>query len=160
MTFSGFSRSGYPMIASNAVAPAWAALTALPRAREDGKGGYYVSCPTDRHQYGDRSAGLHVTMTDGGTVLIRCHAGCDHRDILRAVGYTPKDLYPDTPERRRAQRRASRAIGASPNPHLVALRNAEYEACLQGWRDACHEVSEVVVDSIARQWSEYEEVVI
>ena len=135
----------------DAVAPAWAPLTALPRAREDGKGGYYVSCPTDRHQHGDRSAGLHVTMAENGNVLVHCFAGCDTRDVLREVDCTPKDLYPDTPERRSAQTKAARAIEAPPDPHLVAIRNAEYEAAQAGWRDAAREVAEAVVIGMVRQ---------
>ena len=134
----------------DAVALAWSLLIALPRAREDGKGGKNVSCPTDRHQHGDRSSGLHVSMTESGTVLLHCHAGCDALDILREVGCTPKDLYPDTPERRRAQTKAARLIEAPPDPHLIAIRNAEYEAAWAGWRDGCREVAETIVDSVVR----------
>ena len=141
---------------ADAVAPAWAPLIALPRAREDGKGGYYVSCPTDRHQNGDRSAGLHVTMTEDGAVLVHCFAGCDNRDVLSEVGCTPKDLYPDTPERRRAQAKAARAVDSSPDPHLVALFNAEYQACLDGWMAACRVVAEAFVDSVPPQHLERE----
>jgi hypothetical protein len=144
------------MTAGDAVATAWAPLTSLPRAREDGKGGYYVSCPTDRHQHGDRSAGLHVTKAEDGAVLVHCFAGCDSRDVLHAVGCTPKDLYPDTPERHRAQTKAARSIEAPPDPHMVALCNAEYQACLDGWMAASRVVAEAIVDSVARQHRERE----
>lgn len=136
---------------SDEVATAWAPLIALPRAREDGKGGYFVSCPTDRHQHGDRSAGLHVTMAENGNVLVHCFAGCDTRDVLREVGCASKGLYPNTPERRRAQTKAARAIEAAPDPRLVAIRNAEYEAALAGWRDAARDVAGAIIDSVARQ---------
>ena len=141
---------------SGAVALAWPVITALPRAREDGKGGYFVSCPTDRHQHGDRSAGLHVTMANDGAVLIYCHAGCDTLDVLHAVRLRARDLFPDTPERRSAQTKAARAIEASPDTHLVALRNAEYQACLDGWMAACRVVAEAFVDSIPPQHLERE----
>ena len=136
---------------SCAVATAWAPLVALPRAREVGKGEYFVSCPTGHHQHGDRSAGLHVTMAENGSVLVHCFAGCDRRDVLSAVGCREKDLYPVTPERRRAQIIAARAIAAPPDPHLIALRNAEYEACLDGWMAASRIVAEAFVDCISRQ---------
>ena len=136
---------------SDAVARAWPILTSLPRAREDRKGGYYVSCPTDHHLRGDRSAGLHVSMAEDGVVLVKCFAGCDVREVLAAVGLRVRDLFPDTPERREAHRIAARAVLAPPDPHLVAIRNAEYEAARAGWRDAAREVSEAVVDSVARQ---------
>lgn len=152
--FASSSRADRPPLTaavSGAVALAWPVLTALPRAREDGKGGYFVSCPTDRHQHGDRSAGLHVTMADDGAVLVYCHAGCDTLDVLRAVGLRARNLFPDTPERRRAQTKAARAIEAPPDPHLLALRNAEYQACLDGWTAASRVVAETVVGSVARQ---------
>lgn len=81
---------------SDEVATAWAPLIALPRAREDGKGGYFVSCPTDRHQHGDRSAGLHVTMAENGNVLVTCFAGCSTKDVMASLGLRMSDLFADT----------------------------------------------------------------
>jgi hypothetical protein len=133
------------------IARAWVVLKSLPRAREDGKDGFYVSCPTDRHTNGDRSAGLHVSMSEDGSVLVHCFAGCDLRDILRAVDLQSQDLYRDTPQVRSARSKAARAIDASPDPHLVALRNAEYQACLDGWMAGSRDITEIFVDHIPRQ---------
>jgi hypothetical protein len=132
-------------------APAWAVLTSLPRKRKDGHGGYYVSCPTSAHSHGDRSAGLHVSLTEIGNVLVYCHAGCDSLEILAAVGLEERSLFLDTPALRSGRSKAARAIDASPDPHLVALRNAEYQACLDGWMAGSRDITEIFVDHIPRQ---------
>jgi len=36
-----------------------------------------------------------VKLADDGACLVHCHAGCDSLDVLRAVGLTARDLYPD-----------------------------------------------------------------
>jgi hypothetical protein len=94
---------------------------------------------------------MHITMTKDGVVLVCCHAGCHTLDVLSVVGLRLQDLYPDTLQRRKGRAYASRAVSASPDPHLVVIRNAEYEAARAGWRDAAREVAEAVVDSVARQ---------
>lgn len=47
-------------------------------------------CPG--HQ--DDKASLHITETRGGTLLLKCHAGCDNRDVVKAWGLGMKDLFP------------------------------------------------------------------
>jgi hypothetical protein len=42
----------------------------------------------------DHRASLSVTQADDGTVLLKCHAGCDTSAILRAVGLKLADLFP------------------------------------------------------------------
>ncbi|MEN6350735.1 MAG: AAA family ATPase [Syntrophomonas sp.] len=52
---------------------------------------WMVQCPN--HQ--DDKASLHVTEdTSNGKILLRCHAGCDNRDIVQAWGLSMKDLFP------------------------------------------------------------------
>lgn len=52
---------------------------------------WMVQCPN--HQ--DDKASLHVTEDiSNGKVLLRCHAGCNNRDIVQAWGLGMKDLFP------------------------------------------------------------------
>lgn len=65
-------------------------LRALPQpARENGRG-WDAHCPA--HE--DEHASLSVTTGDDGRVLLRCHAGCEARVIVEAIGLTLSDLFP------------------------------------------------------------------
>ncbi len=81
----------------------------LPRVKELGPGKWAASCPTAFHAHGDRSQGLSVSEGLDGKTLIHCHAGCEPRDVLDAVGLTWRDLFPPTtPEARAEWKRQSR----------------------------------------------------
>lgn len=54
-----------------------------------------AQCPA----HDDRNDSLSITRRDDGAVLINCHAGCDSRDVVAAMGLTMKDLF-DTPRDR------------------------------------------------------------
>jgi hypothetical protein len=60
-----------------------------PRAR----GGYRASCPTELHEHGDRSRGLHIGEGDDGRALLWCAAGCSAPDIVAAIGLSASDLF-------------------------------------------------------------------
>ena len=64
-------------------------LCRLPDARRAG-GQYLVRCPV--HE--DRKPSLAIRELPDGKVLVRCHAGCDSRHVLDALGLTWKDLFP------------------------------------------------------------------
>ena len=78
-------------------------LSNLERVRANGKG-WLASCPGPIHQNGDRHPSLSVKESDTGNVLLRCHAGCQTRDIVGALGLTMGDLFAQplaAPERKR-----------------------------------------------------------
>lgn len=66
-------------------------LALLPDARETGSG-WSARCPA--HE--DRHASLSVGEGDDGRALVRCHAGCDVRDICAALGITTRALMAST----------------------------------------------------------------
>jgi len=52
---------------------------------------WMVQCPC--HQ--DNKASLHITEAEDGRILLKCHAGCDNRDIVKAWGLEMKNLFTD-----------------------------------------------------------------
>jgi len=54
-------------------------------------GSYMATCPC----HNDRSPSLSITAKDGIT-LIHCFAGCEAKDIVKAVGLTFDDLRDST----------------------------------------------------------------
>ena len=70
--------------------------------RPDGGGGFHVTCPT----HADDQPSLHISMGEGGRVLLHCFDGCETEDVLAAVGLQLGDLF------RRALRRRWRSTRA------------------------------------------------
>jgi hypothetical protein len=64
-------------------------LARLPDARKAGNG-WSARCPA----HDDRRASLSIAEGDDGTVLVKCHAGCDTAAMLAAVGLKLADLFP------------------------------------------------------------------
>ena len=64
-------------------------LARLPDAKKTGNN-WSARCPA----HDDRRASLSIAQGDGGTVLVKCHAGCDTATILAAVGMRLADLFP------------------------------------------------------------------
>ena len=65
---------------------------------ERGNGTAQAQCPCANHGAGrgDNHPSLSIApRKDGKGINITCHAGCDYRDVLAAVGLTPRDLYDD-----------------------------------------------------------------
>lgn len=69
----------------------------LQALRADGLRRRSVRCPG----HDDRRPSLSVQL-DGDRLLLKCHAGCSHRQVLEAVGLSEADLF--HPETRRADR--------------------------------------------------------
>lgn len=65
--------------------------------------GWSARCPA--HE--DRQASLSIAEGEDGRVLLRCHAGCDHKKIVAALGLQERDLFPRrSTEKRAVPRRA------------------------------------------------------
>lgn len=60
---------------------------------------YTALCPA--HQ--DKSPSLSLARGKDGRALVHCHAGCDTRDVLAAVGLELKDLFPENLSREQRQ---------------------------------------------------------
>ena len=79
-------------------------LDRLEGVRGTGAGRWIARCPA--HE--DRRPSVAVRELDDGTVLLRCFAGCDVGEILRAIGLEIHELFPPRPagHARRPERRA------------------------------------------------------
>ena len=53
----------------------------LEGVREDHPGQYSAKCPA----HDDKTASLSVGKGRDNRIVVHCHAGCDHRDILAAI---------------------------------------------------------------------------
>lgn len=52
-------------------------------------------CPV----HGDQHNSMKVSEGKDGRALIKCYAGCDVRDILKAIDLEPRDMFPDRVEK-------------------------------------------------------------
>lgn len=92
-------------------------LQRLDRVRATGPGRWLACCPA----HDDFSPSLSVREGDDGRVLLHCFSGCGAHDVLRAVGATWRDVFPERPT---WQNHRSRK--APPVPYrdvLLALRH-------------------------------------
>jgi DNA primase len=61
---------------------------------------YQAQCPS----HDDQNPSLSIAARqDGKGAVLKCHAGCDYRDVLAAVGLTERDLW-DDPDMRNVYR--------------------------------------------------------
>lgn len=51
---------------------------------------YTATCPA----HDDKSPSLSLSLGDDGSALIHCHAGCKTEDVLSAIGFEMRDLFP------------------------------------------------------------------
>lgn len=75
-------------------APQWPLDTFLAAAAGGGRkvgGQHMLHCPV----HADRRPSLAVRELPDGSLLVRCHAGCDTEDVLEALGLDWGDLYPE-----------------------------------------------------------------
>src|SRR5262245_55615161 len=63
-------------------------LARLPGAKKVGNG-WSARCPA----HDDRTASLSIAQGDDGTVLVKCHAGCDTSAVLAAIDLRLADLF-------------------------------------------------------------------
>ena len=52
--------------------------------------GWQAKCPA----HDDKVASLSISVQDDGKILLHCHAGCELKDILHAVGLKTQNLFP------------------------------------------------------------------
>jgi putative DNA primase/helicase len=64
-------------------------LERFPDARKSGKE-WAAKCPA----HDDHRASLNIGKGDNGGWVLHCHAGCDYRAVLAAVGLVEADLFP------------------------------------------------------------------
>ena len=78
-------------------------------SRKNGTNSYQCKCPVHL----DNKASLTISERNG-KILLHCHAGCDTREILEAVGLTFKDLGEHRAEgwRERLEQRMGKRIEA------------------------------------------------
>jgi DNA primase len=74
------------------------------------KSGWSARCPA--HE--DRQASLSIAEGDGGRVLLKCHAGCDHKKIVAALGLVERDLFDEAETRSPATQKSSTSKAATP----------------------------------------------
>jgi 5S rRNA maturation endonuclease (ribonuclease M5) len=87
------------------------------------QGGWTARCPA--HE--DTRQSLSVSEGEDGRVLLKCHAGCEFADIVRALDLAPKDLFPPSSAPPRRQRPGPASTPASPplsDDHVQAWRAA------------------------------------
>ncbi len=70
-------------------------LNKLEGVKSTGSGKWLARCPA----HDDRNASFGIKLTDEGSILLNCFAGCDKELILGSVGLTFSDLFPPRPER-------------------------------------------------------------
>jgi hypothetical protein len=77
--------------------------------------GWSARCPA--HE--DRNASLSIAEGDGGRVLVRCFAGCDHKKIVAALGLDERDLF-DADATPTAAKKKSSSNKATGKPYATA----------------------------------------
>ena len=70
-------------------------LRLLPSVKKSGKG-YSAKCPG----HDDQNASLSISTGEDGCVLLKCHAGCEAKQIVSAVGLSLADLFPKSSKKK------------------------------------------------------------
>lgn len=68
-----------------------AILDRLEGVKPSGRGQWVAKCPA----HDDRKPSLSIALADDKKILLHCHAGCSHKEILDALGMKEKDLFPE-----------------------------------------------------------------
>lgn len=84
-------------------------ISKLERTRKTPTG-WTARCPA----HADRSPSLSVKESRGGTILVRCFAGCNVKAIVHAIGLEMRDLFPNA--------RTARAPKPQPRPTSERVR--------------------------------------
>jgi hypothetical protein len=110
--------------------------------------GWSARCPA--HE--DRKASLSIAEGDGGRVVVFCHAGCDHKKIVAALGLEEADLF-DRDEQQRATTKAGKPKKPSKAYATARAAVAAYQRTLGTPSDGYeYEVAGELVGLVIR-WS-------
>lgn len=66
-------------------------LSQLKKVKKAGTDRWMACCPA----HDDKSPSLSIMQNETGKVNVHCFAGCGGEEILRAIGMSLADLYPD-----------------------------------------------------------------
>ena len=80
----------------------------LEGVRHPHPGQYSAKCPA----HDDKTASLSVGKGRDNRIVVHCHAGCGHRDILAAMGLSEADLFDDSRKPVREAKQSRRKIVA------------------------------------------------
>jgi hypothetical protein len=95
-------------------------LSELINVEVTGDRSYIACCPA----HSDEKASLSVAESDDGKILLHCHAGCETKDVLAALGLTSADLAPEAPS-------APATSPTPPAPWASPLPPAGALACIE-----------------------------
>jgi hypothetical protein len=89
------------------------------------KSGWSARCPA--HE--DGTASLSIAEGDDGRVLLKCHAGCDHKKIVSALGMEERDLFDADATRPAATKKSSskKPAGKAYTSDNEALKAYEWQ---------------------------------
>ncbi len=86
--------------------------------------GWSARCPA--HE--DRQASLSIAEGDAGRVLLKCHAGCDHKKIVAALGLEERDLFDADSTRPATPKKSSSSKPATKSGKAYATADEAQEA--------------------------------
>lgn len=92
-------------------------LSMLKGVKKSGEG-FTAQCPS--HE--DKRNSLKVSQGDDGKILVKCHAGCEFRDIVNALELKQSDLFPANGNNKPKYRETIYKIQLSPNDILEHVR--------------------------------------
>jgi hypothetical protein len=104
-------------------------LSRLPTAKPAGKDQWTASSPA----HDDWRPSLSIARGADGTVLLKCHGGCDTAAVVSALGLTMRDLFPSANSRAhlKPKRKAKNTGGTSARSPKVYPSAMEAVASLE-----------------------------
>jgi hypothetical protein len=109
------------------------------------RNGWSARCPA----HDDRKASLSIAQGEDGTVLVKCHAGCETSAVLAAVGLKLADLFPPktgpTPNRNGEPAGGGRTFATAKDAVAELERRHGKRSALWTYHDARGEPVGVVV---------------
>lgn len=90
------------------------------RQSKKGLNQWQALCPA----HGDKTPSLAITECHDGTVLVKCWAGCQANEIVKALGLTLKDLFNHSTN----SNHSHRTSGYKKQPHQKAIQHEQWIA--------------------------------
>jgi hypothetical protein len=110
--------------------------------------GWSCRCPL----HDDRHASLSLGLGEGGRLLARCHAGCDQREVFRAVVDRSRELGLLAAPARTGRPKAVKAAVPAPRPKAADVASAGARATQRRRTSPAYNVrtGELAADALAR----------